>query len=473
MSYLFYTSCFHQKQYVDIVVNLLNSFFDTNSNIDFLVYTTTEFRALIEEKLPGKPVKFFEKNFVKTMNQARISKIDIFDYPEIAKYDKIIYIDSDSMFLKNPVSLFEAITDDVIYACGEGNILNDGNYWGKSLFLKNDTNCVDQEGISVACLGFKNNPEFKKLFSKIKQAFYLDMYQNKLLFYDQPFFNLFLINNQMVNKTDYKNLILSRPSPEEALSKGLVAVHFAGCPGHSQIKLDLFADFKSKYAWPQPEVLVESVPEVQPEVVVESLPEVQADSLLDSLQESVVDSLPESLPEVVANPNNIIDEANLIAYIRSLNPNYIFDERTKRRNLFAASISSKTVCFLGGDTALPAAIVANNNQDVQVTIVESVNKNTTSIDHRVNSRVEIANIDTILIEKRKYDTIICDDITSLERTILTAMRISNPGSTIIMNGIEKPEVAAIWNKYVDMLELQLCSSVQYTDTETQSVRVIL
>jgi threonine dehydrogenase-like Zn-dependent dehydrogenase len=108
-----------------------------------------------------------------------------------------------------------------------------------------------------------------------------------------------------------------------------------------------------------------------------------------------------------------------------------------------------------------------------VTIVESVNKNTTSIDHRVNTRVEIANIDTIINEKRKYDTIICDDITSLEKTILTAMRISNPGSTIIMNGIEKPEVAAIWNKYVDMLELQLCSSVQYTDTETQSVRVIL
>ena len=453
MSYLFYTSCFHQKQYVDIVVNLLNSFFDTNSNIDFLVYTTTEFRALIEEKLPGKPIKFFEKNFVKTMNQARISKIDIFDYPEIAKYEKIVYIDADSMFLKNPVSLFEAITDDVIYACGEGNILNDGNYWGKSLFLKNDAHCVDQEGISVSCLGFKNNPEFKKLFSKIKQAFYLDMYQNKLLFYDQPFFNLFLINNQMVNKTDYKNLILSRPSPEEALSKGLVAVHFAGCPGHAQIKLDLFADFKSKYAWPQPEIVIESVPEVQPEVVIESLPD--------------------SLPDVVANPNNIIDEANLIAYIRSLNPNYIFDERTKRRNLFAASISSKTVCFLGGDTALPAAIVANNNQDVQVTIVESINKNTTSLDHRVNSRVEIANIDTILIEKRKYDTIICDDITSLERTILTAIRISNSGSTIIMNGVEKPEVAAIWNKYVDMLELQLCSSVQYTDTETQSVRVIL
>ena len=86
-SYLLYTSCFHQKQYIDIVVNMLNSYFDTGATVDFLVYTTTEYRATIESRLPGKPVKFFEKNFVKTMNHARISKVDIFEYPEIANYD--------------------------------------------------------------------------------------------------------------------------------------------------------------------------------------------------------------------------------------------------------------------------------------------------------------------------------------------------------------------------------------------------
>jgi lipopolysaccharide biosynthesis glycosyltransferase len=179
---------------------MLNSYFDTGATVDFLVYTTTEYRATIESRLPGKPVNFFEKNFVKTMNHARISKVDIFDYPEIANYDKIVYIDADTMFLSDPTPLFDTIVDDVVYASGEGNIMYEGNYWGKYLFLKNDANYPDQEGFSVSCMGFKNLPEIKKLFSKIKQAFYLDMYQNKLAFYDQPYFNMILIANNMVNK---------------------------------------------------------------------------------------------------------------------------------------------------------------------------------------------------------------------------------------------------------------------------------
>ena len=78
-SYLLYTACFHQRQYVDIVVNMLKSFYDVNpnANIDFMVYTNTDYRAQIEAQMDGRPVKFFEKNFVKTMNQSRISKVDI------------------------------------------------------------------------------------------------------------------------------------------------------------------------------------------------------------------------------------------------------------------------------------------------------------------------------------------------------------------------------------------------------------
>lgn len=455
MSYLLYTSCFHQKQYVDIVVNMLNSYFDVipeNTNIDFLVYTNTEFRALIEARMPGKPVKFFEKNFVKTMNQTRISKVDVFDFPNIDQYEKIVYVDADTMFLRNPAPLFDAIVEDVVYAGGEGNILSEANYWGRSLFLKNDAACADQEGISVSCLGFKNLPEVKKLFSKIKQAFYLDMYQNKLVFYDQPFFNMFLINNQMVNKTDYKKLVLSRPTPEDAAEKGLVAVHFAGCPGHAQIKLDLFVDFKSRYIWPKgPEP---SQPDQNPFN--------ETDAITLEIDE-------DTIVENTINENTI-NEANLVAFIRSTNPSYAFDEQTKRRNLFAASVSSSHVCFIGGDTALPAAIIINNNPAAQVSIVESLV--TSAVTQRVNPRIEITSAETILAEKRKYDTIIIDERDQLEKAILTAMRLSNPGTTIVMNGVENPTIAAIWAKYVQMLDMEPSTDIKFKDSATQSVRVI-
>jgi hypothetical protein len=472
--YLLYTACFHQKQYVDIVVNMLKSFYDVNpnANIDFMVYTNTDYRAQIESQMGGRPVKFFEKNFVKTMNQSRISKVDIFDYPEIAQYEKIVYIDADTIFLRDPTPLFEAIVEDVVYASGEGNVLYEGNYWGRSLFLKNDPNCADQEGISVSCLGFKNLPEIKKMFSKIKQAFYLDMYQNKLLFYDQPFFNVFLINNQMVNKNDYKSLIQSRPTPEDAAKRGLVAVHFAGCPGHAQIKLDLFAEFKSKYVHPSNEdaitiAFVEGTRGIEDTRGIEEPPVVEEPQVVD---EPLTEGSAEPLTE--GYKTDTINEADLLSFIRSTNPSYVFDESTKRRNLFAASISSFDICFIGGDTAIPAAIAINNNPSVQVRIIESVEPSCVLASHRINARTEITGHELVIAEKRKYDTIVIDERANLEKAILIAMRIAKPGTTIIMNGVEDPVVNATWTKYVQMLEMEPNHDIKYKDTTTQSVRVI-
>jgi hypothetical protein len=449
---------------------MLKSFYDVNpnANIDFMVYTNTDYRAQIEAQMDGRPVKFFEKNFVKTMNQSRISKVDIFDYPEIAQYEKIVYIDADTMFLRDPTPLFEAITDDVVYASGEGNVLCEANYWGRSLFLKNDANCADQEGFSVSCLGFKNLPEIKKTFSKIKQAFYLDMYQNKLLFYDQPFFNAFLINNQMVNKTDYKRLILSRPTPEDAAEKGLVAVHFAGCPGHAQIKMDLFADFKSKYVFPSNEDAITIDVLEEPQIIVEE-PQIIVEEPQIIVEEPQV-ILEEPLEE--GSKADTINEADLLSFIRSTNPSYVFDESTKRRNLFAAAISSLSICFIGGDTAIPAAIAINNNPSVQVSIIESVESSCVSATHRVNARTEITGHEIVIAEKRKYDTIVIDERANLEKAILIAMRLARPGTTIIMNGIEDLVVNATWIKYVQMLEMEPNHDIKYKDTTTQSVRVI-
>ena len=255
----------------------------------------------------------------------------------------------------------------------------------------------------------------------------------------------------MVNKTDFKKLVLSRPTPEEAAEKGLVAVHFAGCPGHAQIKLDLFVDFKSRYIWPkgpepsQPEV-VEPIPDQNPFNETDAI----------TLENTIVE--------------NAINEADLVTFIRSTNPNYTFDEQTKRRNLFAASVSSSHVCFIGGDTALPAAIIINNNLAAQVSIVESLV--TSPVTQRVNPRIEITSVETILAEKRKYDTIIIDERDQLEKAILTAMRLSNPGTTIVVNGVENPAVAAIWEKYVQMLDMEPSTDIKFKDSATQSVRVI-
>lgn len=243
---LIYTCCFHQENYTDVLSYLVKSFKKTDSAVDFLVYTTADFRALIEEKCPGTGVKFFEKNFYKSMNQARISKLDIFDYPEIDNYEKVIYIDADSIFVKDPAPIFDAIQEDLVYVLGEGNVLCDAEYWGRSLFLKENAQYVDREGISSCVLGFKNIPAIKKMFIKTKQAFYLDMYQNKLKFYDQPFLNFYFIHNNICNTNALKLFVKSRESAQSAVDGGRIIVHFAGCPGHGGVKLDLMKQFQAE-----------------------------------------------------------------------------------------------------------------------------------------------------------------------------------------------------------------------------------
>jgi hypothetical protein len=96
-------------------------------------------------------------------------------------------------------------------------------------------------------MGFKTIPAIKKLFIKTKQAFYLDMYQNKLKFYDQPFLNFFFINNNMCNTNVLKPFVRSRESAQSAIDNGLFIVHFAGCPGHGNVKLDLLKEFQTDY----------------------------------------------------------------------------------------------------------------------------------------------------------------------------------------------------------------------------------
>jgi hypothetical protein len=81
------------------------------------------------------------------------------------------------------------------------------------------------------------------------------MYQNKLRFYDQPFFNFYLLQNKMCNTEAFKTLARSRPTPEIALKDGLAIVHFAGCPGHGNVKLELINEFKSGLVVATPSVV--------------------------------------------------------------------------------------------------------------------------------------------------------------------------------------------------------------------------
>ena len=51
----------------------------------------------------------------------------------------------------------------------------------------------------------------------------------------------------MCNSQSFKAFVKSRESAEIALQNGLFAVHFAGCPGHGFVKLELLKEFQTDY----------------------------------------------------------------------------------------------------------------------------------------------------------------------------------------------------------------------------------
>jgi hypothetical protein len=51
----------------------------------------------------------------------------------------------------------------------------------------------------------------------------------------------------MCNTDAFKKLVRSRESAETAVRDGLFAVHFAGCPGHGNVKLDLMKEFQANF----------------------------------------------------------------------------------------------------------------------------------------------------------------------------------------------------------------------------------
>jgi hypothetical protein len=124
------------------------------------------------------------------------------------------------------------------------------------------------------------------------------------------------------------------------------------------------------------------------------------------------------------------------------------------------------MCFLCGDTAIPSAIALNANPSIQIAIVEHISNNN---NQTINNQLEITTIETLISQGRIFNTIICDERDQIDKVIISALRLSSPGSTIIMNGIEDPYIAGIWQKYVAMFGLV---SSSFPDTETQSVKTI-
>ncbi len=239
---------FNNEKYIDMLYLLLESIFifgNLDKNTEILIYTSTKFMNIIKNShlFNDDKIKFEINDSYNTIDKACKARLDLFNFSCIDNYEKILYIDTDIIIRNDINKVFDVCQNHYLYALEEGDIKDDKDYWGKSLFREEINNYSDTSAFSSGILLFKNCDEIKDLFNKINQDI-IDRYH---FFNDQPYiiYNAFkynLYNNKVLKTVAVNN--------DCSLFNDKVIHHFPGCPGKCEYKINfinVFFKFVERY----------------------------------------------------------------------------------------------------------------------------------------------------------------------------------------------------------------------------------
>ncbi len=237
---LIYMCVFYQYQYIDLLSLLITSISEKANIImettDILIITSPTFEPLIKKKLEtfNLPLHYYILN-LNTLMEASCCKLKIFEYNQIDKYEKILYLDTDVLINSDINVLFNCeLSPNKLYALEEGNIGE--SFWGGVEFFDFTEFNRNTTAFSAGVFYFLNNLSIKKLFQDCNIHILKHLSENKPIptCLDQPF----LIYHAFVqNKYDnqfMKKYLENNPS---VISNEKIIYHFPGGPGHYSSKL--------------------------------------------------------------------------------------------------------------------------------------------------------------------------------------------------------------------------------------------
>lgn len=212
-------------------------------DIDILVICDQDYVRHVKKVLPWVKIHLSGKNSTPMISSIR--KVEIFDYPNINHYKKILYLDCDIIVIGDISAIFaKTFTSDVLYVKTESYDINahqdDFNTYKRYSKAKlQKFKDRDQFCFNCGQFAFLNCPENKEHFRNVRA---LIIANSERLLYEQPFMNYYF-NTHF--KTDSKLLdnfcALFRacadnnaPIPmtdinDEWGNRGEIVVHFINC----------------------------------------------------------------------------------------------------------------------------------------------------------------------------------------------------------------------------------------------------
>ena len=245
---LIYMCVFHNSNYINLLKLLINSI-SVKGNInkqttDILIITSPEFQPLLQKELESFDLPLLYHILdLHTLMESSCCKLKIFQYPEIEKYQKLLYLDTDVLINSDINVLFNiSISSEKLHALEEKTI--GGKHWGAQFFDFTKFN-KNTPAFSAGVFYFMNSLSMKDLFQSTN--LHIERYLNKNkpipICLDQPF----LVHNSFIQKK-YNNQFMKKyleNNPSE-VSVDKIIYHFPGGPGNYVSKWNKMNAFWSK-----------------------------------------------------------------------------------------------------------------------------------------------------------------------------------------------------------------------------------
>jgi len=209
---LIFICVFNQDKYVDMLFLLLESIgiYGKLDNTHILIYTSNLFMNRIKENQFYNDKIIFEINDgYNNVDNARKARLDLFNLQSIAKYKKILYLDTDTLVKNDINKVFDVCHEDILYAFSSILLFNNCEKI-RELFNKINEDIV-------------NTPyNFSSYYQPyiVYNAYKYHLYNNKIL-------KLFVVNN------------------DNNIHSDKIIHHFPGIP--YQHKIEIMTTFLNNY----------------------------------------------------------------------------------------------------------------------------------------------------------------------------------------------------------------------------------
>lgn len=209
----------------------LEKFYD--GHFEVLIICNEKTKTSIKKKLNTKiPVQFLIVNCTQKRDSS-MNKLKIHSFDNITNYEKIIFCDSDILWVDSPNKIFESTLSDKINFSEENGFM-DEQYWGGKLLTNDEivsfkTNRV--KGVNAGFFSFYSN--MSTIFNSVET--FMNENLNKInVCWEQPYLNIHLQRKNLITRTLNKH-INHHVKENDVTSK--VVCHFSGSPGAGKSKL--------------------------------------------------------------------------------------------------------------------------------------------------------------------------------------------------------------------------------------------